>query len=167
MTLLRKTFLAVALLGAGSLLAGCPGMPGMPGGAASQQQNMPAGVLPPPGLESGGVRTLMGTTITAPEDSYLLVSFTLRGPQAGESVELQSCRRITAADGSILIEGLNYDNRLEGAPKDVNRLLPEAQVERLEWKYELKPTPPAETSTPGAPSGKQSPEKGQPAKPGS
>ncbi len=148
MTIFRRSALLVGLLVAGSLLAGCPGMPGMPGGGQSQQ-NMPPGVLPPPGLESGGARTLMGTTITAPDNAYLLVSLDRMGSELSDPAEWQTCRRVTPLERCLLLEGINYDGRAEGAPKDVNQIIPYEQVRRFEWKYEARPTPPAGESAEG------------------
>ena len=142
MTTFRRTAMLVALLVTGSLLAGCPGMPGMPGSSQSQQ-NIPPGVLPPPGLESGGARTLMGTTITAPDNSFLLVSLDRVGSEPSVPVEWQTCRRVTPLESCFLLEGINYDGRVEGAPKDVNQIIRYEQVRRFEWKYEARPVPPA------------------------
>ena len=142
MSTLRRTTLFIGLLLAGSLLAGCPGMPGMPGGGQTQQ-NMPPGVLPPPGLESGGARTLMGSTITAPDNAYLLVSLDRAGSEPSVPAEWQTCRRVTPLENCLLLEGMNYDGRAEGAEKDVNQLVPYEQLRRFEWKYEPRPVPPA------------------------
>ncbi len=140
------------LLCASVLLAGCP-----PGGAGGQSQsNVPPGIQPPPGLESGGARTLMGTTITAPNDSFLLVKYArlpqaLREPPAPEPA-WQSCRRVIPTDTWVLVEGLNYDGRDQAAEKDVNQLLPSMGLAYFYWKYEPKPAPPPEAAkkaTPG------------------
>jgi len=141
MTTLRRAALLIGLLAMGSLLAGCPGMPGLPG--AGGEQKMPPGVLPPPGLESGGARTLMGSTITPPDNSFLLVAFDLAGSEPSAAPDWQTCRRVTPLDSCLLLEGLNYDGRAEGAPKDGNQLIPYEQLRRLEWKYEARPAPPA------------------------
>ena len=148
MTTFRRTALLIGLLVAGSLLAGCPGMPGMPG-AGQSQQTMPPGVLPPPGLESGGARTLMGTTITPPDNAYLLVSLDRMGSEPAAPVEWQTCRRVTPLESCLLLEGINYDGRAEGAPKDVNQLITYGQLQRFEWKYEARPAPPAGESAEG------------------
>jgi len=142
MTTFRRVALSIGLLAAGSLLAGCPGMPGMPGGGQSQQ-NMPPGVLPPPGLESGGARTLMGSTITAPDNAYLLVFVDRTGAEASVPATWQTCRRVTPLEGCLLLEGINYDGRDAAANKDVNELVPYDQLRRFEWKYEERPVPPA------------------------
>jgi len=130
------------------LLSGCPGMPGVPGGAGgASAQNVPPGLQPPPGLKSGGVRTLMGTTITPSDDSVLLVRYAYAGqPSAG----WQSCRRIVALDTYVSLEGLNFDGREKSAEKDVNLLLPWSGLASFTWKYEPKPTPPPQPKTPGA-----------------
>lgn len=145
MTSALRIVLVIALLSLTVLLCGCP-----PGGARGQnQQNMPSGMLPPPGLQSGGARTLMGTTITAPEDCYLVVKFELlphaptNPPAPGP--KWQSCRRVIPCDGYLLIEGLNYDGRDEAADKDVNQILPTDRLSSFLWKYESKPAPPAPT----------------------
>ena len=135
----RIAFL-IPLLGLGALISGCPGMPGSPG----QQQKMPPGVLPPPGLESGGARTLMGTTITPPDNSFLLVKYTYAQAGIPGVGQWHTCRRILPLDSCVLVEGLNYDGRTEGAEKDVNQLLPYSGLTGLYWKYEARPTPPAE-----------------------
>ncbi len=147
MSTIQRAALCIGLLAAGSLLAGCPGMPGMPSSGADQK--MPPGVLPPPGLESGGARTLMGSTITAPDNSFLLVSFEITGSEATDGGEWQTCRRIIPLENCLLIEGLNYDGRAEAEPKDVNQLVPFAHLKRFQWKYEARPAPPAEQQAEG------------------
>ena len=143
---------AIALLCAAVLLCGCP--PGAGGG----QQNMPPGSQPPPGLDSGGAWTLMGTTITAPNDCYLLVKFAPRdegraGP-ATEEPKWRSCRRVIPIESYVLIEGLNYDGRDDKADKDVNQLVPASELAYFYWKYEAKPAPPAETKSESTKQGK-------------
>ena len=130
----------LTLLALTTLLSGCPGMPGAPGG----QQQMPPGVLPPPGLESGGARTLMGTTITPPDNSLLLVKYDSTDPKSPGAGEWQTCRRIIPLESCILMEGANHDGRQEAAERDVNRLLPYASLVSFSWKYEAKLAPPAE-----------------------
>jgi len=131
-------------LGLITLLAGCPGMPG----AAGSQQEMPPGMQPPRGMESGGARTIMNAAVTAPDDAIMLV-YVLEG-EATEA-EWRSCRRVIALESSIMIEGLNYDGRDEGAEKDHNRLIPFSHLGYLSWRYEAKPQPatPAETTPEG------------------
>jgi len=148
-----KAVSLLCLLALGTLLVGCPGMPGMPGaGGAGTEQKSPPGVLPPPGLESGGVRTLMGSTITAPENSYLLVRFTrVRGQAAGAAATWQSCRRVSVVENCLMIEGLNYDGRDDVAPKDANLLIPYTDLESFDWKYEARPAPPAAAPGKGQP----------------
>ncbi len=145
-TMMKPTRIAL-LLGLVCLIPLLTGCPGAPGG----QQNMPPGVLPPPGLESGGARTLMGTTITAPDNYYLLIKYTcahLSGQEAPpRGAEWQSCRRVIPLDSCIMVEGLNYDGRQQGAEKDVNQLLPFSALASFYWKYEAKPTPPASEQT--------------------
>jgi len=139
----------VTLLGCAVLLAGCP-----PGAGGQGQQNVPPGIQPPPGLDSGGARTLMGTTITAPSDSFLLVKFaqlqeSIRGKPPAEP-KWQSCRRVIPMDWWVLAEGLNYDGRDAEAEKDVNQLIPSSSIAYFYWKYQPKPAPPAEEKqTPG------------------
>jgi len=149
--------LLVALLIGCVILAGCPGMPAGAGGKGASQ--VPPGVQPPPGLQSGGARTLMGTTITPPDDAALLVSFvSFSDPKllaayvanrdlsrpAGQpgipEAPWQSCRRVIPLESYVLVEGLNYDGRDKAAEKDVNRLIPAASLTYLQWKYEPKPT---------------------------
>jgi len=146
----RKAVAVVGLLAMGTLLAGCPGMPGA--GGAGAEQRTPPGVLPPPGMESGGVRTLMGTTITAPDNSYLLVRFTKtqERPPAGQP-KWQSCRRVSVLESCALIEGLNYDARDDAAAKDANLLIAYPDLASLEWKYEARPAPPAQEQGKGQP----------------
>ncbi len=143
----RSVRLAALAAGLGLLvlLSGCPGLPGAGGGGASSQQT-PPGVLPPPGLESGGVRTIVGATITPPTNNVLLVTYTTTGAALppGE----QSARRVAITENAVLIEGLNFNGRVEGQPKDVNRLLPLSQVTSLTWRYEGQPTPPPSTTPP-------------------
>ena len=143
-----RTAALLAGLGLTVLLAGCPGMPGMPGssGGGSAAQQTPPGVLPPPGLTSGGVRTLMGTTVTPPENAFLLVSYTTSG---GASVQKATARRITISENAVLFEGMNYDGRKANLPKDTNTVIPLSQLSSLSWSYEEKPTPPP--SAPGRP----------------
>jgi hypothetical protein len=137
------------LLALVALLAGCPGMPGAPGGAGSAAQQTPPGILPPPGLDSGGVRTLMGTTVTPPNNQILLVGYTISGRQ---SEPVSSVRRLTFVDGGVLLEGLNYDAREKKQEKDRNEFVPMARISALSWKYEPKPTPPAPAPAKPAPS---------------
>ena len=154
-----RLVLLIAGLGLITLLAGCPGMPG--GGGSSAQQS-PPGVQPPPGLTSGGVRTLLGTTVTPPENSFLLVSFT---SSTGASAQKLTARRITISENTVLFEGLNYDARNPKLPADTNTIFPLAQLTALSWSYEAKPTPPpSQTGKPGgllgrggAPSGQTPP----------
>ena len=138
----------IGLLSLGPLLSGCPGMPGAPG----SQQKMPPGVLPPPGLDSGGVRTIMGSTITPPDNSFLLVKYTHAEGAAPEAGRWQTCRRITPLESCVLLEGLNYDGRSKDAERDVNQLLPFSGLTGLYWKYEAKPAPPVEEQEEGGPS---------------
>jgi hypothetical protein len=145
----------IAGLGLVTLLAGCPGMPGAPGGGGSAAQQTPPGILPPPGLESGGVRTLMGTTVTPPNNQILLVNYAT--PSFAGEAQWRSVRRVTFVDGGVLLEGLNYDERAKGPEKDRNLFLPLTQVAGLSWKYEPKPTPPA-PAKPAASAGKAKPE---------
>jgi hypothetical protein len=139
MTTTARIGLLLALLTSGVLLAGCPGMPGAP---SAGQQNTPPGILPPPGLQSGGARTIMGTTITPPDNSTLLVSYSRRDSAAAP--EWHSCRRIIILETSVLIEGINYDRRTPGAEEDFNEVVPFSDIRNIVWKYEPKPTPPAE-----------------------
>ncbi len=136
---IRAVLLGV-LLASSCLLVGCPGMPGAPG---ARDQQMPPGVLPPPGLQSGGARTLMGSTVTAPDNSYLLVSFASSEFGAEGADQWRTCRRIVPLENCVLVEGLNYDGRAEEAPRDVNQLIPYVHLQRFQWKYEAKPAPPA------------------------
>ena len=155
-----KAVVVVGVVGMGILLAGCPGMPGAPGGAGAGEQRTPPGVLPPPGLESGGARTLMGATVTAPDNSYLLVRYTqMRGGVMRHSEPTwDSCRRVSMLENCLLIEGLNYDGRAEAAPKDTNLLIAYADLAGFEWKYEARPAPPAQ---PVPPAGKPQPKPGR------
>ena len=146
----RKAVLLVGLLVFGCLLAGCPGMPGMPGG---QEQQMPPGVLPPPGMDSGGARTLMGSTITPPDTAYLLVSFTLQDRDISREGDWQTARRVVPLDSCVLVEGLNYDGRAEGAPEDVNQLIPYEHLTSFQWRYEERPAPPPSPAGEGGSSG--------------
>jgi hypothetical protein len=137
MTTPARTALLIGLLAATALLAGCPGMPGSPGA----EQRMPPGVLPPPGLESGGARTLMGTTVTPPDNFFLLVQ---QAPPLSEAEQpWRTCRRLIVLENSVLIEGVNYDGRMKDDEKDYNQLVPFSNIESLDWKYEARPTPPA------------------------
>ncbi len=146
-----KTIAIIGLLAAGTLLVGCPGMPGMPGGGgAGAEQRTPPGVLPPPGLESGGVRTLMGTTITAPDNSYLLIRFSkARGVAQGGEPKWQSCRRVSLLQDCVLIEGMNYDARDDAAVKDANVMVTYPELVSFDWKYEARPAPPAPAAAEG------------------
>jgi len=153
----KHSYLLLAIgLALVTLLAGCPGMPGAPGGGSAAQQ-APPGTLPPPGLESGGARTLLGTTVTPPNNQILLVSYSTAN--AATATQWWSVRRLTFVDGGVLFEGLNYDGRTEGKEKDANHFAPLAQLTTLSWKYEPKPTPPAPAPAKPAPSaGKAKPE---------
>ncbi len=150
-----RVALLLGLLAAGLLLAGCPGMPGMPGagGGAGAEQKTPPGVLPPPGLESGGVRTLMGTTITAPENSYLLVRFARvrQQPTTLAEAKWQSCRRVTLIENCLTVEGINYDGRDDAGAKDANVLIAYSDLTGFDWKYEARPAPPAQPAGKGQP----------------
>lgn len=136
----RYTRVAILLAALGStvLLAGCPGMPGGPGG----QQKTPPGMMPPAGLDSGGAYSLMGTTITAPDGSLLLFRPVIAEDEGDRPWE--SCRRIILLENAVLVEGINYDGRTEDAEKDFNRVIPLANIQNLNWKYEAKPSAPAE-----------------------
>ncbi|MFB3882269.1 MAG: hypothetical protein ACE149_13465 [Armatimonadota bacterium] len=139
-----KAVVLVAVVCAGVVLAGCPGMPGVGGGAGAEQRT-PPGVLPPPGLESGGVRTLMGTTIVAPDNSYLLVRFSRGEKQPAPTAQKwQTCRRVSVLENCVLIEGLNYDGRDDSFAKDANWLIAYPDLAGFEWKYEARPAPPAQ-----------------------
>jgi len=140
MTTPARFALLTAILGSAVFLAGCPGMPGAPGGGG--QQSMPPGVLPPPGMESGGARTLMGTTIIAPDNAVLLVKHAPPGSDA--ELPWRSCRRIIVLTDCVLIEGVNYDLRAEGVEKDFNEVVQFSDIESFAWKYEPRPTPPPE-----------------------
>ena len=146
-----KTWARFGLLVAGlamiTLLVGCPGMPGG-GGAGGNASQTPPGVLPPPGLTSGGVRTIVGATVTPPENSVLLVRFVV-GDVTEATPAWISTRRISVTENAVFLEGLNFDGRAPSLPKDENRLLALAKVAMLEWKYEAKPTPPP-SKTPAA-----------------
>ena len=146
MTILKRLALLTIGLAAVVALSGCPGMPGAPGGGAATPENTPPGLLPPPGTESGGARTLLGTTITPPDNAFLLVRYTYAD---ADPAEWQSCRRILPLDTAVIIEGLNHDGRAADADKDVNQLLPFAGLTALHWKYEPKPTPPPQPETEG------------------
>jgi hypothetical protein len=155
--------LLIALLLMCVILAGCPGMPGAAGGKGASSQ-LPPGLQPPPGVQSGGARTLMGTTITAPDNSILVVKFAatpLAAYVQNRSVSSpaqfgvptptwQSCRRVIPMDSYVLLEGLNYDGRAQGVEEDVNQLIPVLGLEYFYWKYEPKPLP-------GQPAGKTGP----------
>lgn len=150
MTRIKKIAVLVVLIGIGTVLYGCPGMPGMPGGVGGGEQKMPPGVLPPPGLESGGARTLMGTTITPPDNYFMLVSFSIATGTA-QTAEWQTCRRIIPLESCLIVEGLNYDGRNKEAPQDVNQLVPYSGLTSFQWKYEAKPAPPPEAVTESKP----------------
>ena len=137
----RKIAVLALALSLPVLISGCPGMPGAGG---RQAENLPPGMLPPPGVESGGARTLMGTTITPPENSYLLIKYT-RGDDPAASAEWRSCRRFIPLETAVLIEGLNYDGCIANEDRDVNQLLPFAGLASFYWKYEARPAPPAES----------------------
>jgi len=143
----RRLAFLIAALGMSLLLAGCPGMPGAPGGPQSEA-NVPPGVKPPPGLESGGARTLMGTTITPPEKAILLVRYTQAGVTPAAEPQWKSCRRIIPLDACVIVEGLNYDGRDEGAEKDINQLLPFSGLTSFYWRYEPGPVPPRSEAQP-------------------
>ncbi len=138
--------LLAAGLGVTALLAGCPGLPGAGGGAGGNAAQTPPGVLPPPGLKSGGVRTIIGTTVTPPDNGTLLVSYTVgAGWDANAKPQLTEqwtpVRRITVTESTVLLEGLNFDGRLAKLPKDQNRLLALDKVSSLDWRYEEAPAP--------------------------
>lgn len=137
------------------LLAGCPGMPGAPGGGGSAAQQAPPGTVAPPGMESGGARTLLGTTVTAPNNQILLVQYYL--PSVSKQMQWLSVRRLTFVDGGVLFEGLNYDGRLKEGEKDQNLFVALPQLTALSWKYEPKPTPPAAKPAPSADKAKPEP----------
>ncbi len=140
--------LLLAGLGLTTLLVGCPGMPGAPGGTSAAQQT-PPGVQPPPGLKSGGVRTLLGTTVTPPDNSILLVTYKTTTGVSGQNIAV---RRLTISENTVVFEGLNYDERNPNLPKDTNTIIPLAQITSLTWNYEAQPTPPPTAG--GPPPGK-------------
>jgi hypothetical protein len=141
MTTCTKIALLLGLLGLGALLAGCPGMPGAPGGG---QDNVPAGMKAPPGMDSGGARTLMGTAVTAPDNNTLLVRHDRPGSEAESP--WRSCRRIIVLEDCVVIEGLNFDQRTAGEGVDFNEVVPFADIQSFVWRYEPRPVPPAEES---------------------
>ena len=160
MSKMTRIVALVGLICVGSLLSGCPGIPGMPGAAGGGEQKMPPGVLPPPGLESGGARTLMGTTITPPDNFFLLVSFTTSAG-ASQAAEWLTCRRIIPLESCVIVEGLNYDGRNKQAPQDVNQLVPYQGLTSLQWKYEAKPVPPPAPVTEAKPGPRGKPAEGK------
>jgi hypothetical protein len=141
MTTFTKIALLLGLLGLGGLLAGCPGMPGAGGGG---QDNLPVGMKEPPGMKSGGARTLMGTAVTAPDNATLLIRHDRPGSEAESP--WRSCRRIIVLADCVLIEGLNFDQRTTGEGADFNEVVPFADIQSFVWRYEPRPTPPAEES---------------------
>jgi hypothetical protein len=147
MTSSRKIALLVGLVSLCGLLTGCPGMPGGPGAG---QENLPPGMKAPPGMEpgidSGGARTLMGTTITAPENATLLVKL-VRPSSEGEP-SWRSCRRFVVLDNCVLLEGINYDQRDPDSEADSNEVVPYSDIDSFVWKYQPKPAPPAEEEPP-------------------
>jgi len=145
MTISTRIILLGLALSLVTLLSGCPGMPTGPGGAAATQ-NMPPGLLPPTGLESGGARTFMGTSITPPDNAILLFRYAGADEASPEAEQWQSCRRIIAADSGLFVEGINYDGRVEGAEMDVNQFIPEGELTSLYWKYEPAPPSPEEAT---------------------
>jgi hypothetical protein len=87
----------------------------------------------------------MGTTITAPDDSYLLVRFTkAQAKPPSAEPKWQSCRRVSALENCLLIEGINYDGRDDAAAKDANLLIAYADLASFDWKYEARPAAPAQ-----------------------
>ena len=149
-TRLRIGILVIGL-GLVTLLAGCPGMPGVGGGGGGNAaQQSPPGLVSPPGMQSGGARSLMGTTVTPPDNGTLLVNVTVAGTATG----FQSTRRLVFAETGVMLEGVNFDGRTKGQEQDTNRFVPTNQITSLTWKYEIKPAPPgAKPGAAGAPGG--------------
>ena len=144
-TRVRIGILAIGL-GLVTLLAGCPGMPGMGGSSSSSSaQQSPPGLVSPPGMQSGGARSLMGTTVTPPDNGTLLVNVTIAGTATG----FQSTRRLVFAETGVMLEGVNFDGRTKGQELDTNRFVPTNQITSLTWKYEIKPAPPGAKPGPG------------------
>ncbi len=140
----------LAGLGLTALLSGCPGMTGQPGTSAAQQP--PPGILPPPGLKTGGVRTLVGATITPPEGQVIVVNY------PGNDDHFTSVRRISVTENTVLFEGLNFDGRTPDQEKDQNHLVPLSRVIQLRWKYEPAPSGfNAPAAAPGAPAASKAP----------
>jgi hypothetical protein len=104
-------------------------------------------------MESGGARTLLGTTVTAPNNQILLVQYYL--PSVSKEMQWLSVRRLTFVDGGVLFEGLNYDGRVANGEKDQNLFVALPQLTALAWKYEPKPIPPP--AKPAAGAGKEKP----------
>lgn len=98
----------------------------------------------------------MGATITPPDDSILLITWTYTGPPP-RSVPWQSCRRIIALDTYVSLEGLNFDGRDKTGEKDVNRLIPWSEITGFSWKYEPKPAPPPQPKGRGQPGARPGP----------
>jgi len=142
--------LTIVLLGI-SLLGGCAGMPGMPG-AGGQQQQGPPGLTPPPGLKSGGVRTLMGTVVTAPDNGTLSVHYTLATAKPAEVAASKDtwrhCRRIVMAEGTVTIEGLDFDKSTAQKDVETSIAFPVNDLTELSWKYDTDKLPPPPAKAP-------------------
>ena len=93
----------------------------------------------------------MGTTIIAPDNAFLLVRHTPPGSDA--EPPWRSCRRVIVLTDCVLIEGVNYDLRAEGVEKDFNEVVQFSDIGSFAWKYEAKPTPPAEEESSAEESG--------------
>jgi hypothetical protein len=132
--------LVIAIL-ALTLLGGCSGLPGAPG-ASGQAQQGPPGLTAPPGMKTGGARTVLGTTVTAPDNYVVSVKYSLapNATTAANAVAFKGawhhCQRILVSDGVILIEGIDFDIPNATTETQSQILLPVASVADIAWKYE-------------------------------
>lgn len=124
-----------------TLLGGCSGLPGAPG-AGGQAQQGPPGLSAPPGMKTGGARTVLGTTVTAPDNYVVSVKYSL-APNTATAANADDfkgvwhhCQRILISDGVILIEGIDFDTPNATTETQSQILLPVASVADIAWKYE-------------------------------
>jgi hypothetical protein len=149
----RRTGIALALaILTLVILSGCSGLPGT-AGAGGQAQQGPPGLSPPPGMKTGGARTVLGTTLTAPDKYVLSVKYALASAGASATSAgayagaWHHCQRVLISDGIILIEGIDYDKPNATTESQSQVALPAGSITDLVWRYEPDITPPADAKS--------------------
>lgn len=149
-----RIWVALALgIGSLALLAGCSGL--TPGG--NQAQQGPPGLSSPPGMKTGGAKTVLGTAVTAPDNYTLSVRFTL-APTVPATVTAATykgawhhCRRIIVSDGVVMVEGIDFDEPNVDTGTEGNLALPNSSLVEFTWRYDRSETSPTTGAQPGEP----------------